>query len=83
MFSWLFPSNKRRYLPIEVFPRRGMASEWTSANPVLKNKELALEADTRKIKIGDGTTPWLDLPYESELLPIRLCPSFFIYKTYF
>lgn len=43
--------------------RRGKASEWASVNPVLKVAEPGFEIDTFKLKIGDGTTAFNDLPY--------------------
>ena len=43
--------------------RRGVASLWTSVNPVLAEAELGVETDTSKLKIGDGTTAWNALPY--------------------
>lgn len=42
--------------------RRGTAAEWTAANPVLSEGELAFEVDTGITKIGDGATEYLDLP---------------------
>ena len=44
--------------------RRGTASEWTSANPVLAAGEWGLETDTLKTKIGDGSTAWTSLAYQ-------------------
>lgn len=41
------------------------AREWNSENPVLKQNELGVESDTKKIKFGDGQTAWIDLPYAS------------------
>ena len=45
--------------------RRGTSSEWTTENPVLLEGELGIELDSarNRIKIGDGTTAWNDLPY--------------------
>lgn len=43
--------------------RRGAASLWTSANPILADGEMGVEDDTLKVKIGDGTTNWVSLPY--------------------
>lgn len=43
--------------------RRGLASEWTFANPILASGEMGLETDTYKIKIGNGVDNWNDLPY--------------------
>lgn len=45
--------------------RRGTASEWTSANPVLGSGEPGVETDTGKMKYGDGTTNWNSLSYFS------------------
>ena len=43
--------------------RRGTASQWTSANPVLAAGEMGIETDTDKFKIGDGSTAWSGLGY--------------------
>lgn len=43
--------------------RRDTAANWTAANPVLLNGEVGFETDTRKLKLGDGTTAWNTLLY--------------------
>lgn len=43
--------------------KRGRAARWAGINPVLEDGEPGVETDTKKLKIGDGVTPWLDLPY--------------------
>jgi hypothetical protein len=43
--------------------RRGTASQWTSANPVLSAGEIGLETNTNRTKYGDGSTAWSSLPY--------------------
>ena len=47
--------------------RRGTATQWTSANPVLAAGEVGYETDTGSIKVGtgatDGTGTWTSLPY--------------------
>lgn len=43
--------------------RRDPAGAWASVNPILQDGEPAIETDTRKIKFGDGTSPWNMLPY--------------------
>lgn len=43
--------------------RGGTSEEWTRVNPVLSEREPAIETDTRKFKFGDGVTPWRDLLY--------------------
>jgi hypothetical protein len=43
--------------------RRGTASAWTSANPVLAAGEMGVETDTQRSKFGDGTTAWTSLAY--------------------
>jgi len=45
--------------------RRGIASDWTEKNEVLKLGEPGFEIDTYKLKIGDGELAWNDLPYVS------------------
>ena len=43
--------------------RRDTAASWFTVNPVLANGEPGVEIDERRIKFGDGITPWNDLPY--------------------
>lgn len=43
--------------------RRDTAANWTSLNPTLAVGEIGYETDTRKVKIGDGTTAWTSLVY--------------------
>ena len=43
--------------------RGGTAATWTTANPILAQKEMGIETDTNKIKLGDGTTAWTSLAY--------------------
>lgn len=46
--------------------RRGLAQVWQRNNPLLAAGEPGYELDTHKIKIGDGTNFWNDLPYIGE-----------------
>jgi hypothetical protein len=48
---------------IKILLRRGTATEWTNANPVLDAGEPGFETITGKLKIGDGTTAWNSLDY--------------------
>lgn len=43
--------------------RRQSSAAFTVENPVLARGEPGLETDTKKVKYGDGTTAWNDLPY--------------------
>jgi hypothetical protein len=43
--------------------RADTAANWSSVNPVLLNNELALETDTKKLKVGNGSTAWNSLAY--------------------
>lgn len=47
--------------------RRGTASQWTTANPILNAGEIGWESDTNKFKIGDGTNHWADLDYFADI----------------
>ena len=46
--------------------RRGSHSWYKTNNPVLAQGEPAYELDTNKLKIGDGTNNYNDLPYLTE-----------------
>ena len=54
----------------KIRPRRSSSTEWNSINPVLTEGEIGIEIPDEglgsgivKIKIGDGSTAWNDLPY--------------------
>jgi hypothetical protein len=47
----------------EIKLRRDTAANWTSINPTLAEGEQGLETDTGRIKIGNGATAWVSLPY--------------------
>lgn len=43
--------------------RGGTAADLASKNPLLAAREIMIETDTNKIKIGDGVTHWNGLNY--------------------
>lgn len=43
--------------------KRATSNRWQQLNPVLSNGEPGFEKDTFKLKIGNGTLSWNDLPY--------------------
>ena len=51
--------------------RNGTAAEWTAANPTLLQGEIGVETDTRRYKIGDGSTAWVGLSYYIDGVAIR------------
>lgn len=42
--------------------RRGTSTDWEIANPILQEGEPGFAIDTNVLKIGNGSTNWLDLP---------------------
>jgi hypothetical protein len=42
--------------------RRGTAAQWTTSNYLLADGEIGFAEDTGIIKIGNGTSHWVDLP---------------------
>lgn len=48
-----------------IRPRGDTAANWSFVNPVLESREIAVETDTFRVKIGDGVTAWASLPYIS------------------
>ena len=47
--------------------RQMTAAQWVTNNPVLLQGEQGLETDTRRIKIGNGTSTWVQLPYAEDI----------------
>jgi len=50
-------------MAVQIQLRGGTLTEWTSANPIIAIREMVLETDTSKFKIGNGADNYLDLPY--------------------
>ena len=48
--------------------RRGVALQWSNANPILSQGEPGYETDTGLLKMGDGLTPWNSLNYYTDSL---------------
>lgn len=46
-----------------ILVRRGTATEWTTANPILASGEFGFETNTGKFKVGNGSSNWAALPY--------------------
>lgn len=51
--------------------RRDTAANWTAQNPVLLAGEMGIETDTRKYKVGNGSTAWSSLSYYIEGVLVR------------
>ena len=47
--------------------RRNTAANATSSNPTLGVGEPGYETDTGRLKIGDGSTAWIILPYQDQI----------------
>ena len=43
--------------------RADTAANWTAANPILLANEVGLETDTKKLKVGNGSSAWNSLAY--------------------
>ncbi len=50
-------------MPYRILLRRDLSQNWNYNDPVLMSGEPGYEMDTRKFKMGDGQTPWSQLPY--------------------
>jgi hypothetical protein len=56
-------------MAVNILLRRGTSAEWSASNPILLEGEVGVETDSKKLKVGDGLTAWISLPY------ITLTPS--------
>ena len=52
---------------IRIIHRYNTAAVWASYNPILLTGEIGIESDTTSLKVGDGVTAWIDLPYFIEV----------------
>ena len=48
---------------VQMAQRKDTAANWTAANPILLSGEIGYETDSKKFKIGDGSSNWNTLAY--------------------
>jgi len=53
--------------------RRALETTWVTSNYILADGEIGVSKETGTIKIGDGSTHWVDLPivFEAQFLPLH------------
>ena len=54
-------------MAVTIQLKRGSSLAWQRLNPILAIGEPGFEKDTYRLKIGDGFTPWNELPYQDEI----------------
>ena len=54
------------YIDSKFLLKRGTAARWAEVNPVLERGEPGFIVDEGRLKIGDGETPFNNLPYIGE-----------------
>lgn len=68
----------------QIQARRGTAATWTSTNPTLAAGETGFETDTGKFKIGNGSTAWAALAYNTNgatVSPLTTKGDLYTYST--
>ena len=50
-------------MTVTIQLRGDLSANWDETNPVLRARELAVETDSGKAKLGDGVTDWASLGY--------------------
>lgn len=53
-------------MAIKIQVKKGTAAQWAPANTILLAGDQGFETNTKRMKIGDGTTPWNSLNYVDE-----------------
>lgn len=56
-------ANEIKRTNMHIQARGDTKQNWSTKNSVLLEREIGYEIDTRRFKIGDGTTAWNSLPY--------------------
>jgi len=59
-------------MAVKIQLRRDTAANWNSNNPILAEGEIGVELDTNRMKVGDGSTHWNDLPYTFENYYVKI-----------
>ena len=56
----------RTFAGTRIQLRHDTADNWTNIDPILAVGEVGIELDTHKTKIGNGTSPYTELPYSNQ-----------------
>ena len=54
---------KSKHVKAVIQLRRAIEADWIRVDPILRVGEPALSMDVYKLKIGDGTRHWSEIPY--------------------
>lgn len=47
----------------QILLRGATTAEWAASNPVLADREMGVDTDEHRVKIGDGSSAWSQLPW--------------------
>lgn len=61
-------------MAVKIQLRGDTKANWETVNPVLAEREMVIETDTNRTKIGNGTNNYIDLPYSDSFLEANLAP---------
>lgn len=50
-------------MAVQIQIRRGIGTDWDNTNPILADGEIAYDKTSKQLKIGDGSSSWITLPY--------------------
>lgn len=50
-------------IQMQIRVRRDLSTVWSLKNPTLASGEIGYESDLYRMKVGDGVTPYQNLPY--------------------
>lgn len=56
-------------MSIRIQIRRDTSANWASVDPILAAGEWGLDLTQKKVKLGDGSTPWSSLPWATDPAP--------------
>lgn len=59
-------------MAVQIQIRRGIGTEWSSVNPILADGEIAYDKTSKQLKIGDGSSDWITLPYFTPGAPVTI-----------
>lgn len=59
-------------MAVQIQIRRGIGTEWSNVNPILADGEIAYDKTNKQLKIGDGSSNWITLPYFTPGAPVTI-----------
>jgi hypothetical protein len=71
---------QEKKIRVDMIQANDTYANWVSSNPIFELGRISYDSTNKKMKIGDGVTPWSELPYISDFDDIEFTKNQLMYN---